>query len=80
MLHEHEKQIPIWFFVGALLTVYGLLVFGAGVYGWLYPPEHKVALWEYHADVWWGALIVIFGLVYVVKFWPREGESLTGKK
>ena len=25
-------------------------------------------------------LMVVFGLVYTIKFWPRPGESLTGKE
>jgi hypothetical protein len=80
-MHEHEKQVPIWFFIGALLALYGVLILAAGVYGWVHPPpaEKMVKLWNYHADVWWGALLFIFGLVYVVRFWPSKPESLTGK-
>lgn len=80
-MHEHEKQIPIWFFIGALLTLYGVLITGAGIYSWMYPPppEKMVRLWNYHADVWWGALLVIFGAIYVVRFWPSKTESLTGR-
>jgi hypothetical protein len=78
---EHEKQIPIWFFIGALLALYGLLIAGAGIYGWMNPPppEQMVKLWNLHADLWWGILLVIFGLIYVVKFWPSKPEGLTGK-
>jgi hypothetical protein len=72
---EHEKQIPIWFFIGTVLAVYGLLIVGSGIYGWLNPPEHKVALWEYHADLWWGILLVILGLVYVAKYRPSRDEA-----
>jgi hypothetical protein len=78
-MHEHEKQIPIWFFIGAVLAVYGVLILASGLYSWVHPPERKVALWEYHADVWWGALLMALGSVYLVRFWPREGESLTGR-
>ncbi|MGO8677598.1 MAG: hypothetical protein ACLQVX_17210 [Limisphaerales bacterium] len=78
-MKEQEKQVPIWFFVGTLLAIYGLIITAAGVYGWIYPPEKKVALWDLHADVWWGALLCLFGLVYVLKFWPRQGEGLTGR-
>lgn len=79
-MRDHEKQIPIWFFIGALLALYGLLTFGSGLYAVLNPPpeDQRVALWDLHADIWWGGLLVAFGLVYVVRFWPREGESLTG--
>ena len=72
MESSHEKQIPIWFFIGGLLLVYGLLILGSGIYGALYPPEHKVALWELHSDIWWGALLVLIGLVYVARFRPRK--------
>ena len=80
-MHEHDKQVPIWFFIGALLALYGLMIFAAGLYAWVYPPppERMVKLWNYHADVWWGALLFIFGLVYVIRFWPSKPESLTGK-
>lgn len=80
-MQDHEKQIPIWFFIGALLALYGVLIFGASIYGWLNPPppEKMVKLWHLHAGVWWGALLAIVGLVYVVRFWPSKPESLTGK-
>jgi hypothetical protein len=80
-MHDHEKQIPIWFFIGGLLALYGVLITASGVYGWLNPPppEKMVKLWNLHADIWWGALMVVFGMVYVVKFWPSKPESLTGK-
>lgn len=77
----HEKQIPIWFFVGGLLAVYGLLICIAGVHGWMHPPprEQMVKLWNYHADVWWGALLFALGLVYLIKFRPSKPETLTGE-
>lgn len=80
-MHDHEKQIPIWFFIGALLSFYGLLIFGAGIYEWAHPPapEKMVKLWNYHADIWWGAGLFVFGLVYVVKFRPSKAETLTGE-
>lgn len=67
-----EHQVPIWFFVGALLLVYGVVIFCSGLYFWLVPPQHKVALFEYHADVWWGLLLTVTGAVYCLKFHPRR--------
>jgi hypothetical protein len=73
---EKEHQIPIWFFIGSLLGVYGVLILGAGVYGVFHPPK-QVALSHLHAGIWWGALLIILGLVYVVKFWPgRQSPPL----
>lgn len=75
---EHDKQIPIWFFIGVLLTIYGVLILGSGIYGWINPPpvDARVALWGYHADVWWGILLVVFGMVFAVKSRPgRKTEE-----
>jgi hypothetical protein len=30
----HSSSISIWFFIGVLLTIYGGLIFGYGVYEW----------------------------------------------
>jgi hypothetical protein len=62
--------IPIWFFIGALLTVYGVLILGAGIFGLFHPP--RVALAGLHAGLWWGALLVVIGLGYVRAFRPRR--------
>jgi hypothetical protein len=79
-MEHHDKQIPIWFFIGAILAVYGVLITASGILGWINPPAQKIALWELHADVWWGALLVVFGLFYVVRYWPTKEETLTGLK
>jgi uncharacterized membrane protein len=77
---ESEHQVPIWFFIGALLLVYGVIIFAAGVYGWVFPPppEARVALWGYHADVWWGMLMTVIGGVYCLKFRPSKESEATG--
>ena len=65
-----EHGIPIWFFVGVLLAVYGVLILGAGIVGLFHPP--RVALANLHAGVWWGALLLAIGLGYVSAFRPRR--------
>ena len=65
---EHEHQIPIWFFIGALLGVYGTLIFAVGLYGLAVPP--KVQLQELHADIWWGLLLIAIGAFYCIRFNP----------
>jgi hypothetical protein len=68
---EQNKQIPIWFFIGILLTVYGVLIVGSGIYyGWISPPAHKVVFANSHVDVWWGLLLVLIGGFYVLRFRP----------
>ena len=62
--------IPIWFFIGSLLLVYGILILGAGIYQTIVPPAQPTVLAELHAGIWWGALLVILGGVYTYGFWP----------
>jgi hypothetical protein len=63
-----EHALPIWFFIGALLLVYGVLILGAGIFGLFHPP--RVELAELHAGIWWGALLVLIGGSYVWAFRP----------
>jgi hypothetical protein len=69
---EEHRQVPIWFFIGGLLLVYGVLICGHGLYNLVSPPEKEVALAYLHADIWWGALLAAVGTVYTVKFWPKK--------
>jgi len=67
-----KKMISIWFFIGLILTVYGLLILGAGIYDLIYPAKLRVILANLHAGVWWGALLVALGILYIVKFKPKK--------
>ena len=67
-------MLSIWFFIGILLLVYGILILGAGLYELANPPEHPVVLANLHAAIWWGALLVILGLIYSLKFKPGRGN------
>ncbi len=66
-----EHALPIWFFIGALLTVYGILILGAGFYGLASPPTNQVVLSRLHINLWWGAGMLLLGLIYLIHFWPR---------
>jgi hypothetical protein len=69
---HRSGMISIWFFVGALLLIYGVLILGAGLYGLTHPPA--VALAELHAGIWWGMLLILLGIVYSVRFSPWRGR------
>jgi hypothetical protein len=69
------KHISIWFFIGLLLAIYGVLIFGEGVYQYLTPPDKPVVLQELHSGIWWGALLLVIGVFYVIHFRPsRAGK------
>ena len=67
---QKQEEIPIWFFIGALLAIYGLLILGAGLWELVSPPERSVVLAEYHAGIWWGVLLLVLGIFYSIRFSP----------
>ena len=66
-------MISIWFFIGISLAVNGALILAAGIYQLLNPPPSPdVVLFNLHANVWWGALLLIVGLAYSIRFAPKR--------
>jgi hypothetical protein len=63
----HSSGISIWFFIGVLLTVYGAMILGYGLYELTLP---QMAVANYHASVWWGGLLLAVGLFYGLRFRP----------
>jgi hypothetical protein len=66
------RVISIWFFIGMSLLVNGILILGAGIWDVMNPPANPVVLFNLHASVWWGAFLLICGLIYCVKFSPKR--------
>jgi len=67
----HGSGIQIWFFIGVLLLIYGVMILGYGVFEFAtscYPVG--VELTNLHTPIWWGALLAALGALYVVKFRP----------
>lgn len=69
---ETGKGISIWFFIGISLLFNGLLIVGAGIYEIFYPPVNPVVLHQLHANLWWGGLLLVVGLIYCYRFSPRR--------
>ena len=67
-----QREISIWFFIGVALLVNGVLILGAGIYEFIRPPEVRVVLYQLHANVWWGAILLLVGAAYCVKFRPVQ--------
>jgi hypothetical protein len=65
-------MVSIWFLVGVLLFIYGILILGSGIYGLSHPP--KVVLADLHAGIWWGALLIAMGAFYSIRFSPWRGK------
>jgi hypothetical protein len=74
-MHE-DHGISIWFFIGSLLTVYGLIIVIAslpGLFSRVAAPH--IVLANLHAGVWWGALLFLLGIFYVMRYWPSPKQA-----
>ena len=69
---HRQGMVSIWFFIGALLLAYGVLILGAALFEG--PSEHPVVLAELHAGIWWGGLLIAMGGIYTFKFMPGRDK------
>jgi hypothetical protein len=69
-MRERHHMLPVWFFIGLLLTIYGVIILIAAIVDWSAPSQ--AILSQYHAGLWGGILLLLIGGVYVLKFWPRQ--------
>ncbi len=69
-MSEDHHMIPVWFFVGMILAVYGVIILITGIYELSYPPSTVLA--NLHPAIWWGALLTVLGGVYVYLYMPLK--------
>jgi hypothetical protein len=76
-MSDKQTYISIWFFIGCLLAFYGVLIFGYGIYELISPPppEKAVAMSQWHASIWWGALLMAVGSFYTLHFRPGKDKG-----
>ncbi len=72
MSDDTKKMVSIWFWVGLVLTVYGLIITGTGVY-YIFDPTAIEGRIGGNANLWWGSVILVFGLIFFV-------SSIIGEK
>ncbi len=67
-----REPVSIWWFAGLLLLCYGIVITVTGIYELSHPLVHPPVLNNLHAPIWWGALLTIAGLWYLIHF--RRGK------
>jgi hypothetical protein len=67
------KRANIWFLVGLLQSVYGLILVLAGIRQLSHPPT--TALADLHATLWAGAAILVMGAILVATNNPRRARG-----
>ena len=62
MSSKDGEPLPIWFFVGLILAVYGVIVLATG-FVWTRP---GTILGHTRPALWWGALMTVAGGVFLL--------------
>jgi len=65
-----HHMLPVWFFIGVILLIYGIMICATGIYELSHPPQTVLA--SLHAPIWWGAILAVVGAIYVHRFYPRR--------
>lgn len=67
MTEQTEKapgMRPIWYFVGWVVGLIGLVILVGGFYNLANPEQMDTELAWLHPDIWWGAFMLICGFVF----------------
>lgn len=65
----HRKGlVSIWFFIGALLLIYGLII----VVSDLVMERPNTVMADLRPGLWWGGFLVVVGAIYSVIFRPGQ--------
>lgn len=65
MTTEPKEPLSIWFFVGAMLVLYGVIVLGSGLFG----TPRPTVLGDTQPSLWWGAVMLGGGLPFLIGGW-----------
>ncbi len=66
MLQSEAKMKPIWYFVGLVLFSIGFIILLSGLYHLFVPHTTHKVLAHLYPDVWWGGLMTVSGVVFIL--------------
>ncbi|HNY92118.1 MAG TPA: hypothetical protein PKJ13_01725 [bacterium] len=69
-----SKMYSIWFFVGVMLTILGLIIVSMGVY-YIFSPETHTRLASLNPSLWWGAIMLTAGLLFLIPSWIEHRKG-----
>ena len=72
---KRRGPISIWPFLGLLLLVNGLFAAVSAFYEFVRPPQVPVVLFHLHAQIWWGAILAIWGTVHGIHYRAGKGRG-----
>ena len=57
-----DKMLDIWFFVGIILIIYGVILSLIGIY-YIFNPYTDVILGNLNPNLWWGGIMIVSGII-----------------
>jgi hypothetical protein len=72
-MNKHAHMLPVWFFIGVLLAIYGVIIFVVAIVDFHHPSA--VVLSQYHPDLFGGILLLLIGGLYTFWFWPGRRKK-----
>ncbi len=73
-MRERGQMLPVWFFIGLLLTIYGVIILFTAIVDYSQPKT--VALANYHPGIYGGILLLLIRGFYTFWFWPGRRKNL----
>ena len=70
-----RETFSIWFFAGILMLAYGVVILATGIWELSHPLPNPPVLSNLHAPIWWGGLLTLLGLFYLIRFRPKRSGS-----
>lgn len=68
---DHERRmLSVWFFIGVLLSAYGIIILVTAIAEFSRPST--AVLSQYHPGLFGGILLILIGGFYAVWFRPRK--------
>lgn len=65
MSEKAKGMKPIWFFVGLILSLIGAVILITGIFNLYYPDQSGSVMIYLHPDIWWGALMLVCGVIFI---------------
>lgn len=72
-MSKRGHMVPVWFFIGVLLTIYGVIILVTAIADFSRPTT--VVLANYHPGIFGGILLLSIGAFYTFWFWPGRRKS-----
>jgi hypothetical protein len=72
-MSRQSHMVPVWFFIGILLTIYGAIILFTSIADISQPTT--VVLANYHPGIFGGILLLLIGGFYTFWFWPGRRKN-----